>query len=509
MISPSHLLRSLLAGLRVAALMWPTVLIVVLTASAFSQFEVKAQTAPQSQIQPSQLLFNFEPGLISRAHEESEFVFVNIAKNGSTQIVRHAEYEPSIIAVYEGSIPRADVARLFASAAAVIPRASSISKPYTGSCDSDLFELALIRQGSSAIQTQDQFCLIAMPADILALVQELRMMWKRLRETPIAHAYVRTVRLSEDDVKSMNSKQFFSMQRVSPKLRALLRKANGPAPRYFGLSQAQCEELASLAIGPLLVYVKGPLELKVQDNGRVYSLALSETRNASSLENGKKNDGVELRFEFYPTQPRLEPVAPIFMTIERYGGAHALRFSQFDSNRRVAAYEGTLPTADVERWFARVQAAFRLSKHRKDYSPKVVYETDSFYLALKDRTGNLREMSGGLETRPEEIHALVMELSGLWKNLREVPPAYAYLASRPMEDDRLRSLRTEYKINPTPIGSLSSELRSLLIPIVTQPHNYYPLSEAQYQQLQTIKHVLTYAGKGYELRVFVASKESQ
>jgi hypothetical protein len=511
MISRSYYLRSLIAGSRVAALMWPSVLIVVLASGAFSQFELRAQTAPQSQTEPSQLLFNFQPGLTSRAREESEFVSVAIAKNGSTQIVRYAEYQPSIIAVYEGSIPGADVARLFASAESIIPRASRISMPYIGSCDSDVFDLSLIQQNSSAIQTQEGFCLIVMPADIQGLVQELRVMWKRLRETPIAYGYVRTVRLSEDDLKSLDTKstQFFSMQRVSPKLRVLLRKANGPAPRYYGLSKAQFAELASLAVGPLFLYFNGPMHFYVRDNGRVYSLALFESRNASSLENRKKNDGVELRFEFYPTQPRVERVSPIFMTVERYGGAHALRYSLSDPNRNVAAYEGTLPVAEVVQLLARVQVAFRLPKHRRDYDPKIVYETDSFYLALKDRTGELREMSGGLETRPEEIGVLINELIGLWKPLREVLPAYAYLASRPMEDDRLRSLRSEHKVNPTRIESLSSDLQSLLIPIVTQPHNYYPLTEAQYQQLQTVMRVLTYKRKGYELRVFLSTKESQ
>jgi hypothetical protein len=228
---------------------------------------------------------------------------------------------------------------------------------------------------------------------------------------------------------------------------------------------------------------------------------------------GKKGlqtpSNVEIRYEFYPTGPYDDSVVPIFMVIGQDGRARALRYQLRDQTKNIASYEGLLPRDDVQRLFARVGAAFRLPKRRKDYDGRLIYESDGFYLAIKQLRANVKEMSGGLEARPEEVRALVREMSELWKRLREVPPAYAYLKARPIEKDRLKLLKSKYKIDLTPIESLPTAQQSLLIPVVTQPLNFHPLTQQQYNQLKAGKLAVTYKGKGYELSLFPSAKEAE
>jgi len=219
-------------------------------------------------------------------------------------------------------------------------------------------------------------------------------------------------------------------------------------------------------------------------------------------------DEIEVRLEFTSLGPGVDDSsAPLFIAISRDGRVRAVRYHFRDRATNAAAYEGVLPEAEVQRFFARVRSAFRLPKHRRDYDPKLAYESDGFYLAIKSNQGKYREMSGELETRPDDVRALVMEMTELWKRLNEVPPAYAYLTSRPIEQDRLRLLKSKYKINLTPIESLSADLQSLLIPVVTQPLNFYPLTQEQYNQLKSAKLAVTFKNRGYELTMFLSAKD--
>jgi hypothetical protein len=228
---------------------------------------------------------------------------------------------------------------------------------------------------------------------------------------------------------------------------------------------------------------------------------------------GKKaprtDSAVEIRFEFFPTGSYDDSVSPIFMVIGRDGNAHALRYGLRDQTKNVAAYEGKLAAADVPRLFARIHEAFRLPKYRNDYDRRLVYEGDGFYLAIRSHNGKVKEMFGNLETRPDEVRSLFADLRESWKNLKEVTAEYAYLTSRPIEKDRLRLLRKKYGVDLTRIESLPAALQSLLIPVVTQSLNFYPLTQPQYDQLRAGKLAITYKDKGYELSLFPSAKEAE
>jgi hypothetical protein len=209
---------------------------------------------------------------------------------------------------------------------------------------------------------------------------------------------------------------------------------------------------------------------------------------------------VEIRLAFSSISPNMDDsVAPIFMVIGKDGRTWALRY----------LYEGVLPEAEVQRLFARVRAAFRSPEHRKDYDRKLIYESDSFYLGARSDNGKVKEMFGSLETRPEEVRTLITEMTEVWRRLNEVPPAFAYLTSRPIEKDRLRLLKSKYKVDLLPIESLPAALQPLLMPVVTQSLNFYPLTQPQYNQLKAGKLAITFKGKGYELSLFPSAKEAE
>lgn len=261
-----------------------------------------------------------------------------------------------------------------------------------------------------------------------------------------------------------------------------------------------------LSIAVVLLSIAGTSATPVALD-RTLAAGDAQSSNTTKIKSLKVTDD-EIRFEFNPTGPfaDLTKYYSVFMVIKQTGKARALRYGLRFQARNVAVYEGVLPEAESQRLFARVRAAFRLPKYRKEYDRRRVYHGDGFYLALvSDR--NVKEMLGNLETRPDEVRALLPDMSQLWKKLIEVPPAYAYLTSWPIEKDRLRRLRREYKVYPTPIESLPASLQALLIPVVTQPRNFHPLTQAQYDQYQRFHRPLTYKGAGYEPEVILAANE--
>ncbi|HBB89887.1 MAG TPA: hypothetical protein DC047_19970 [Blastocatellia bacterium] len=67
-------------------------------------------------------VFDYYPSPLSPSAKDSEYVFVSIAGDGSTQAVRYGPYNPAIVAVYEGKLPKADVVRLVARTQLAIPK---------------------------------------------------------------------------------------------------------------------------------------------------------------------------------------------------------------------------------------------------------------------------------------------------------------------------------------------------------------------------------------------------
>src|SRR5947208_2515228 len=116
---------------------------------------------PRPQDRNAQIFFDYYPAVLDLNFKDSEFVFVAIAGDGTTQAVRYGPYNPAIIGVYKGKLPRANVAHFVARADAIIPKASELTKPYIGSCDAESFQLAVDHHKPSVRQnkTADHACL--------------------------------------------------------------------------------------------------------------------------------------------------------------------------------------------------------------------------------------------------------------------------------------------------------------------------------------------------------------
>ncbi len=254
-----------------------------------------------------------------------------------------------------------------------------------------------------------------------------------------------------------------------------------------------------------------PVCVKAQSKQPFAAKAGSRASIISDCKAPQAAEDIEIRFGFNPRGPTtdLSELGSQFIVINGDGSVHALRYELFDQRKNVASYEGLLPEAEVQRLRARVYELFRLPKHRRDYDSRLIYESDGFYLALKLHSPKVKEMFGGVETRPNEVRAFVAEMKEIWKGLAEVPPAYAYLTSKPIESDRLKLIRREAGIRLIPVESLPSELRRIVVRAITEPFNLYPLSRAQGYELFPYGGVVVYKNAGYEVSLFLSEKETK
>ena len=283
--------------------------------------------ASRTQGQGARILFDYHPSPL--VPTSNEHVFVTIAKDGTTQAVRYGSYSPAIIAVYEGRIPPAEVARLMSRMESVIPRASEINKPYAGSCDADQFQLSLsfLNRSATPLSMPSPGCLLMMPEEIRAAVAELRIIWQRLNERRLEHAYLRSFPFAKDHLNSSRKPQHFvSIKKMSPKLRAVVRNASVRTPRFYGISQAQYNQLRALT--------SDPSTLNVIDKGRAYYLPLLLSRG---VHNHRLNKGV-VRF--------MKPQPPGLTTRLSLTFSLTLWLVVFLSAQVVRAGDGTFSTTD-------------------------------------------------------------------------------------------------------------------------------------------------------------------
>ena len=238
------------------------------------QFGAPTKHSSSGAGQSVEVLFEYNPSPFSVDFKKSEYVFVRMAADGNTQVLRYGPYNPSIIAVYEDKLPKADVTRLIAASQSAIPTASKLNAPFKTSCDADNFQLAITSRNEieEPGDSSYPFCLPVMPKEIRELVEEMRSLWKRLPESRLAYAYVRSFVFEKDFLKSpyRNIKQFVSIEKFPPKLRATVRNASKRSPRFYPVSRTQYEQLLSFASDPGRFYVI--------DGSRGFSLLLRLSR---------------------------------------------------------------------------------------------------------------------------------------------------------------------------------------------------------------------------------------
>jgi hypothetical protein len=246
---------------------------------------VKAKQA-KAENQRAWIVFDYIPAVLDSNFEKSEFAFVAINTNGSAQAVRFGPYNPAIIGVYEGKLPKAEVALLLDKIRTVIPKASEIAKHYVGSCDADSFQLSITSQGSNVIQSKipDFACLPVMPREIFELAQEMRTWWQRLSKVPLAYGYLRRSPFEKHLLKSAEqSTELVAVSNLSRDRRAIIRNAIKHSPKFYALSRGQYDQLKTLTR-----YPSHPFDFDVVDKERGYSLTLFQSRKGG-LQPSKEN----------------------------------------------------------------------------------------------------------------------------------------------------------------------------------------------------------------------------
>ncbi|HXM34118.1 MAG TPA: hypothetical protein VN920_02945 [Pyrinomonadaceae bacterium] len=221
-----------------------------------------------------QIIFDYYPRVLDLNQTESESVFVAVNADGSAQAVRYGPYNPAIVAVYEGVLPETDVKRLIVQVQLAIPKASEINTPYVGSCDAESFQLSLKSKNGGGGQGLMPYpgCLPVMPKEIRDLVEEMRGVWKRLTESSLAEAYVRSFPFEQNSLRSAqsNSRRFVSIKKFPHDLQIMVHNASKLTPRYCPISRRQHNRLMALTADPSHFFVI--------DNDRAYSLTLLLSR---------------------------------------------------------------------------------------------------------------------------------------------------------------------------------------------------------------------------------------
>jgi hypothetical protein len=237
---------------------------------------VKAKQA-KAEKQKVGIVFEYNPAALDLNYAKSEFAFVAINTDGSAQAVRYGPYNPAIIGVYEGKLPKAEVALLLNRLRTVIPKASEIAKPYVGFCDSDSFQLSLIAQRSTVVESKmpDFGCLPAMPKEIRELVKDMRVIWQRLSKVPLAYGYLRRSPFEAYLLKSaeQSSSQLIAVSKLSRDRQAIIRNAIKHFPKFYALTRGQYDQLMALSH-----YPSRPFDFAVVDDGRSHLLELVQSR---------------------------------------------------------------------------------------------------------------------------------------------------------------------------------------------------------------------------------------
>lgn len=206
-----------------------------------------------------QILFEYHSSGMAGNPEASEDLFVLVAIDGRAQVVRYRIYNPRVIAVYGSRLPESERVRLVALAEASIPKASEINRPYIGSCDTDGFEVSLLNGDHFPVLSTrpNTICLVPMPKEIRDFVEEIKNLWKRLDESPLAYGYARTfpANLNNSKVSRSELGHIVSLRTLPAKLKVKVRAMTRATREFSGICQTEYKQLVKLASGSTRFYL--------------------------------------------------------------------------------------------------------------------------------------------------------------------------------------------------------------------------------------------------------------
>ena len=162
--------------------------------------------------------FDYYPpvGVIDPA--ESESVFVSILENGKANVIRYGPYfKTDSLRIHQGVLSRQDTSQLISRIRKVLSEWSPDRVYDDGFQDEDIFYLAVAPRNSLPIEIRYSG-LLGSSREVTSLVDELRMLWKRLDETLAACAYVRSKPINQElpDARANQKRTSHFGSEVSP-----------------------------------------------------------------------------------------------------------------------------------------------------------------------------------------------------------------------------------------------------------------------------------------------------
>lgn len=440
------------------------------------------KTANHVESQVEEIRFSFHPRWRERDQDD---VFLTVNADGKAEAVFN-DYDGSrITRVYKGTLPKAEVSRLSERIRAALREANKQKDRNGVIREGDLFYLSVT--GKDVAVEQSVGVVEGVP-EVKSIVEELRVLWKRLTKTPLADAYIKTSSIENDRLGLLLKEgklRFISFRDFPHELQSVVRTAISKSFGFIPLNQNQYERLKSYTTHGELYGTDG-------EEGYKLTVLLSQQHSTN---------GAEIYFGFDPTDPTRNVIENSLVLVVRNGGRAEAVFYDRDRSEVVGTYKGILTKAHVTRLTARIHEAI-VEANDRQVDETIVRESDLFYLSLRFENGT-REVAGGkVEDMPEDVRRLVRDLNLLWRRFKETARAFAYLKAKPIDKEDFESLKKKSNVQFAPVEDFPFELRKKATESIAHPGEFYPLTRAQHDELGKRRRLVIYNGSAYFLNLF-------
>lgn len=220
---------------------------------------------PDSSIE---IRFDYYPPVGEIEPSGSGLVFVSIHEDGEAKVIRYGPYfKTDSVRVYQGILSRQVTSQLITRIRKALSEWSPKRVYDDGFQDENIFHLAVAPKNSLPIEIKYSG-LLGTSSEVMSVVDELRMLWKRLDEVPAAYAYVRSKPIIQQfqDVGPIKNAHHISVQKFPQQLRHRITNAiNGPLA-FHALTRSQVKQL--------LVVTSNQYQFAVERKGLSHGLTL-------------------------------------------------------------------------------------------------------------------------------------------------------------------------------------------------------------------------------------------
>lgn len=217
---------------------------------------------------------------------------------------------------------------------------------------------------------------------------------------------------------------------------------------------------------------------------------------------------IEVCFSFSPsvfTENIDVSTEPMFLVVKRNGEAKVVNYGVNFWSDNILVHQGNLPKDYVAGLISKARRAITEASRSRRYEGGPQDEP-VFYLSLEPSQEQRTIEYLGLLEQPDNVRALVSELRVLWKRLRKVEPAYAYVRRESIGKESPDYIKRDSRFKS--VRNFPHNLRPILINAIREPLNFYALDRSQVAELskfissRSLLYV-TYNGYGFGLTLFL------